>query len=93
MQSHFELFGLAPAYALDAQALERAYRLAYSRVPHAEDLGMASTFIERQAALLAPRFAAGEKKSAAASGENSDRHGRRSCGRAGRFLPDVVFVQ
>jgi molecular chaperone HscB len=26
LQNHFELFGLQPAYALDAQALERAYR-------------------------------------------------------------------
>jgi len=26
MQSHFELFGLAPAFALDAVGLERAYR-------------------------------------------------------------------
>jgi len=30
--SHFELFGLAPAYALDIQALERAYREIQSRV-------------------------------------------------------------
>ena len=26
MQNHFELFGLAPAYALDTEALERSYR-------------------------------------------------------------------
>ena len=32
MQSHFELFGLAPAYALDATALEGAYREIQSRV-------------------------------------------------------------
>jgi len=32
MQSHFELFGLAPAYALDATALEAAYREIQSRV-------------------------------------------------------------
>jgi len=30
--SHFELFGLAPAYALDLPALERAYRDIQSRV-------------------------------------------------------------
>lgn len=32
MKTHFELFGLAPAYALDAEALERAYREVQSRV-------------------------------------------------------------
>ncbi len=32
MKSHFELFGLAPAYALDAEALERAYRDVQSSV-------------------------------------------------------------
>ena len=32
MQSHFELFGLALAYALDAEALERSYRDIQSRV-------------------------------------------------------------
>ena len=30
--SHFELFGLEPAFALDAEALERAYREIQSRV-------------------------------------------------------------
>jgi molecular chaperone HscB len=30
--SHFELFGLAPAFALDTEALERAYREIQSRV-------------------------------------------------------------
>ncbi|HEX6321919.1 MAG TPA: Fe-S protein assembly co-chaperone HscB [Burkholderiales bacterium] len=30
--SHFELFGLAPAFALDRQALERSYREIQSRV-------------------------------------------------------------
>lgn len=32
MSSHFELFGLAPAFAVDAAALERAYREIQSRV-------------------------------------------------------------
>lgn len=32
MSSHFELFGLAPAFALDAAALERAYREIQARV-------------------------------------------------------------
>ena len=32
ISSHFELFGLAPAYALDLQALEGAYREIQSRV-------------------------------------------------------------
>jgi molecular chaperone HscB len=32
MSSHFELFGLAPAFALDAVALERAYREIQARV-------------------------------------------------------------
>ena len=32
MQSHFDLFGLAPAFALDAAALETAYREIQSRV-------------------------------------------------------------
>jgi len=32
MQNHFELFGLAPAYALEAEALERSYRDIQSRV-------------------------------------------------------------
>ena len=32
LQSHFELFGLAPAYGLDREALERAYREIQSRV-------------------------------------------------------------
>ena len=32
MQSHFELFGLAPAYALDGEALERSYREIQSQV-------------------------------------------------------------
>ena len=32
MHSHFELFGLAPAYALEAEALERSYREIQSRV-------------------------------------------------------------
>ena len=32
MQSHFELFGLAPAFAVDAEALERSYREIQSRV-------------------------------------------------------------
>ena len=32
ISSHFELFGLAPAYALDLQALESAYRDIQSRV-------------------------------------------------------------
>jgi molecular chaperone HscB len=32
MSSHFELFGLAPAYAVDAAALDRAYREIQSRV-------------------------------------------------------------
>ena len=32
LQSHFELFGLSPAFALDAQALDRSYREIQSRV-------------------------------------------------------------
>jgi molecular chaperone HscB len=32
MQSHFELFGLPPAFAVDEQGLERAYRDIQSRV-------------------------------------------------------------
>jgi molecular chaperone HscB len=32
MQSHFELFGLAPAFALETEALERSYREIQSRV-------------------------------------------------------------
>jgi molecular chaperone HscB len=32
MSSHFELFGLAPAFAVDAAALERAYREIQARV-------------------------------------------------------------
>jgi molecular chaperone HscB len=32
MQSHFELFGLDPAYALETDALERSYREIQSRV-------------------------------------------------------------
>jgi molecular chaperone HscB len=32
MKNHFELFGLAPAYALDAEALERAWREVQARV-------------------------------------------------------------
>jgi molecular chaperone HscB len=32
MHSHFELFGLAPAYALETDALERSYREIQSRV-------------------------------------------------------------
>ena len=32
LQSHFELFGLSPAFALDAEALERSYRDIQSRV-------------------------------------------------------------
>ena len=32
LRSHFELFGLAPAFALDSQALERSYREIQSRV-------------------------------------------------------------
>ena len=32
MQSHFDLFGLAPAYALEPEALERSYREIQSRV-------------------------------------------------------------
>lgn len=32
LQNHFELFGLAPAFALDASALERSYRDIQSRV-------------------------------------------------------------
>src|SRR5687768_15149524 len=32
MQSHFDLFGLAPAYALETEALERSYREIQSRV-------------------------------------------------------------
>jgi molecular chaperone HscB len=32
LQSHFELFGLAPAYRLDGGALEKAYREIQSRV-------------------------------------------------------------
>ena len=32
MQSHFDLFGLAPAYALEVEALERSYREIQSRV-------------------------------------------------------------
>jgi molecular chaperone HscB len=32
MPSHFELFGLAPRYALDVEALERAYREIQSRI-------------------------------------------------------------
>jgi molecular chaperone HscB len=49
MSSHFELFGLAPAFAVDAQALERAYleiqaRVHPDRFAHAGDA-------ERRAAL------------------------------------------
>ena len=32
MQNHFDLFGLAPAYALEPEALERSYREIQSRV-------------------------------------------------------------
>ena len=32
MPSHFDLFGLAPAYALESEALERSYREIQSRV-------------------------------------------------------------
>lgn len=32
MQSHFQLFGLEPVFALDAEALERSYREIQSRV-------------------------------------------------------------
>ena len=32
LQSHFELFGLAPAFGLDREALEKAYREIQSRV-------------------------------------------------------------
>ena len=32
MQNHFDLFGLAPAYALETEALERSYREIQSRV-------------------------------------------------------------
>jgi molecular chaperone HscB len=32
LQNHFELFGLAPAYALEAEALERSYRDIQSQV-------------------------------------------------------------
>jgi molecular chaperone HscB len=32
MQNHFELFGLAPAFAVEADALERSYREIQSRV-------------------------------------------------------------
>lgn len=32
MHSHFDLFGLAPAYALETEALERSYREIQSRV-------------------------------------------------------------
>lgn len=32
MQSHFDLFGLAPAYALETEALERSYREIQSKV-------------------------------------------------------------
>jgi len=32
MQSHFDLFGLAPAYALETDALERSYREIQSKV-------------------------------------------------------------
>jgi molecular chaperone HscB len=32
MQNHFDLFGLAPAYALETDALERSYREIQSRV-------------------------------------------------------------
>ena len=32
LHSHFELFGLSPAFALDAEALERSYRDIQSRV-------------------------------------------------------------
>ncbi|TMH82208.1 MAG: Fe-S protein assembly co-chaperone HscB [Betaproteobacteria bacterium] len=32
MQNHFELFGLVPAFALEAEALERSYRDVQSRV-------------------------------------------------------------
>ena len=32
MHSHFDLFGLAPAYALESEALERSYREIQSRV-------------------------------------------------------------
>lgn len=32
MRSHFELFGLAPAYGLETEALERSYREIQSRV-------------------------------------------------------------
>src|SRR5688500_9730774 len=32
MQNHFELFGLAPAFALESEALERSYRKIQSQV-------------------------------------------------------------
>jgi molecular chaperone HscB len=32
MHNHFDLFGLAPAYALETDALERSYREIQSRV-------------------------------------------------------------
>jgi molecular chaperone HscB len=32
MQNHFELFGLAPAFALEAEALENSYRDIQARV-------------------------------------------------------------
>jgi molecular chaperone HscB len=49
MSSHFELFGLAPAFTLDAAALERAYREIQARV-HPDRYAHAGD-AERRAAL------------------------------------------
>jgi molecular chaperone HscB len=49
LQSHFDLFGLAPAYALDAEALDRSYREIQSRVH--PDKFAASGDAERRASL------------------------------------------
>lgn len=49
LQNHFELFGLAPVFALDAQALERSYREIQSRV-HPDRFAQAGD-AERRASL------------------------------------------
>jgi molecular chaperone HscB len=50
MQNHFELFGLAPAFALEGEALERSYREIQSKV-HPDRFAHAGD-AERRASLL-----------------------------------------
>ncbi len=49
MENHFELFGLKPAYALEAESLERAYREVQARV-HPDRFAHASD-AERRASM------------------------------------------